>query len=166
MQTLHLEQAVPDLGLRAPARDSQHCHCSPIGLHTCPIPPNISHCSQGDPSTRPLVVQSPLPVQGVLAERTLTPQRGGACALALPFLRAPSWSKVTRGVIPAGHILSPAPSDNTWLSKAWLERHQSSQTHCQPFLQGGEEQQGSQMAPAIEVPLPPCPAAEGEQRPQ
>jgi len=57
------------------------------------------------------VVQSPLPVPGILAEQTLTPQRGGACALALSFLQAPSRSKVTHGVIPAGHILSPALSD-------------------------------------------------------
>lgn len=87
-----------------------------------------------------------------------SPERG-PCALALPFLMAPSQSKVTCGVISAGHILSPALRDNIWLSKAWLEWHQSTQMHYQPFLQGGREAARDSDGPSHGGPSPTLPSS-------
>lgn len=158
---LYLEQVVPEpltQGCQHPQATLSIVTAARWGC-TRLVPPAIA--AQGDPSTRPPVVQSPLPMQAVLAKQTLIPQRGEICALALPFLRAPSRSEVTR---PATS-LSPALSDNTWLSKAWFGRHQSTQLHCQAFLQGGKGAARESDGPSCKVLLPSCPAAEGEQRP-
>lgn len=104
------------------------------------------------------MVQSPRPVQADLGKvDPHSSEVGNLCSQAA----FPTGTILEQGH-PASRILSPALSDNMRLSKTWLEQHQSTQPHCQPFLQGGRGAARESDGPSCRGSSPILPSSQRE----